>query len=116
MKKIIAAVASALLLTVASSCHRDTTNNACPGAVSASWKADGATFEMHNTFTVGGGSGSPMNMVLVACTNDGIDRTVSFNFIPYPPAIGVYPIRYTSAHGIPWNGTISGTYQVGIPT
>lgn len=113
MNKIISTVAFAftLLLTV-SSCHRETTTGACPGAVSASWKADGSTYEMHQSFTVGQ-VGSTMNMVLVACTSDGVDRAVAFNFIPYPPVAGVYPIKYTSAHGIPWNGTISGLYTVG---
>ena len=114
MNKIISIAALALLFTV-SSCHRDSTGSAnCPGAVSASWKADGTTYEMHNSFTAGSGGGSSfMNVVLVACSSDGVDRSVAFNFIPYPPVAGVYPVKYTSAHGIPWNGTVSGIYLTG---
>ena len=115
MKKIISiALVALFFVTATTSCHRDSTTNQCPGTVYASWKVSGTTYEMHQSFTVGSGGGSTsMNMVLVACSADGIDRSVAFNFIPYPPVMGTYPIKYTSAHGIPWNGTISGMYLTG---
>ena len=73
---------------------------------------DGTIYNQFNTVTAGS-VGTSAQLVLVACADDGIDRSVSFNFLPYPPVAGNYPIKYKSLHGWPWNGHVSGTYSEG---
>ncbi len=107
---------SLALIIFSPSCNRHNNNPAgCSGTITATWNEGGATYSQYNSVTAGV-VGSYMQLVFAACSSDGIDRTVAFNFIPYPPVAGTYPIRYKSGHGWLWNGTMSGTYAVGNTT
>ncbi len=86
-------------------------NSDCPGKEYASWKVDGTAYTMNNAFTVGQ-TPPTMSMMLIACVNDGVDKTISLSFIPFPPAVGKYPVQYKSMHGTKWNNTASAVYSI----
>lgn len=107
MNKIISiSIAALTLLVTVSSCHRDSTSANCPGTPFATWKVDGVTQESY--VYVYTHAGTVSNFTLTACVNDANDKIVQMAFIPYPPVVGSYPLKW-SGQGV-WNGFGSGQY------
>jgi hypothetical protein len=107
MNKILLTALTALtIIATLSSCHRTDDTNACPGTVVSTWKVDGVAFESYiylytHTSTVS-------NFTMVACTSGSNNETVQLAFVPYPPAPGMYDLKW-NGQGM-WNHTGSGQY------
>ncbi|HWB62234.1 MAG TPA: DUF6252 family protein [Chitinophagales bacterium] len=104
----------ALALIILASCHHGDDNNSgngsCPGTVIATWKVDGTSYSSSTSEFID--VSTAWGLVLVACSNDGHDRSLAFNLLPLPLTPGTYPLQYKSGHGELWNNTGSGTYII----
>lgn len=71
-------------------CANDDADGVCPGAQVATWKLNGETFESHQPYH--NKSVSYMTLSFAACKSNTVDRVVIMSYVPYPPAVGTYPI------------------------
>ncbi len=97
-------------ITSLTACHRDTGNGACPGSVIASWKVDGTAYKSSTFVTYN--LGSIFNVTFTACVSDGVDKAITLGYIPSPPVVGTYPLKFEMLHSHPWNNMAGADYLI----
>ena len=100
-------------ILITSSCHRETptTTGNCPGAVVASWKVDGTSFQSSTPFTTWD-SGFDFTLTIAACVSNGTaDRTISFEVL-HDLQVGTYPLRWKMLHAQVPNGYSGADYII----
>lgn len=116
MNKLTKTIVLSLLccsLAIISSCHRGETitNGNCPGAVIATWKVDGTSYQSSTPVTTYD-SGFDFTLTMVACVPNGTaDRTITFEVL-HDLQVASYPLRWKPLHASPANGYSGADYII----
>jgi hypothetical protein len=101
------------VLAVISSCHRGATvtGGNCPGAIIATRKVDGTSYQS-STSSTSYNAGSSFSLTLAACVPNGTaDRTISFEVLQNLQ-VGTYPLRWKMLHANRPNGYSGADYLI----
>ncbi|MFN8288185.1 MAG: DUF6252 family protein [Chitinophagales bacterium] len=112
MQKSISLLSTAFIcILFLASCHRDNNNSgSCPGTVSSTWKVDGNEYKSSSYVTFN--LGSIFNVTFTACVSDGVDKSITIGYIPSPPVVGTYPLKFEMLHSHPWNNMAGADYLI----
>lgn len=97
-----------ILMTMPSCSRNDgnDTDDECPSAVVATWKVDGVSLK--SSVYLYSSVGSMLNFTFVGCGDANNEKVIQLSYLPYPPAVGTYPLR----DGVSSSGTTAqGAYS-----